>query len=121
MVFYFINIDDLSTSHKSKVIIFALLIIAYSFAGVRLINCAFDRSAGQVYKPRITDKKTSERWEEYSNKKVYYLLLTEWGPRKETEKIEVNSDLYNEVRIGDSIHITINPGLLNIPWFVISR
>jgi hypothetical protein len=122
ILYYFINMDELPDIKKSRELItMGLLFMAYAFASIRIINCAFDSSPGQVYTPSIIKHETSEHWEAYNTTKDYDLTLTAWGPNHTSGEIEVNRGLYEQTRAGDKVHITIQPGLLNIPWYVVGK
>jgi len=92
---------------------FALFI---GYGGVVVANCIPDRSVVQIYKVQILDRRISS-----SKSKSYYLSLTEWGNRKRGKEVSVASSLYKEVAIGDSVSVNIKKGMLNIPWYYITK
>jgi hypothetical protein len=122
ILYYFVDSDDMPDIKKARVIIpMVLLYFAYSFASVRVINCEFDNSAGRLYKPVVLQKEISQSYSEHGTKQTHYLSLSAWGPLNEPRKIEVNEEFYSKIHTGDTIPIKVKPGLLHIPWFVVSR
>jgi hypothetical protein len=40
---------------------------------------------------------------------------------KKEDETEVHQSLYDEVNIGDTVHVRQKEGLLNIPWYVVIK
>lgn len=86
----------------------------YSLAAVYGINCVYDHSEPMIYKVPIVNKSV------YSGKHTtYYLEVQSWRKLKDSEKITVAKSQYNEKRIGDTVNVVVEQGLLKIPWHFI--
>jgi len=86
------------------------------YGSVVAANCIADRSAAQIYKVQILDRRISS-----SKSKSYYLSLAEWGNRERGKEVSVTSSLYKDVAIGDFVSVNIKKGTLNIPWYYITK
>jgi hypothetical protein len=90
------------------------MILCYSFGTFVVSNCLFDKSEPEIFNSEVTDKEIST-----GKSTIYYLTLSPWGPRAETEKVSVTKDEYEATDKGDTVSIYLRHGLLNTPWFYI--
>ncbi|NCD70868.1 hypothetical protein [Mucilaginibacter agri] len=114
LAFLFFLIYKLRKSYKFGYTI-AIVIIIYSYAGVVALNCVFDSSSAKTYHATILSKHIS-----HGKSTTYYLEISKWGTRTNSEDESVPSSLYNEVNTGQNVNVYLKPGLLNIPWYFIS-
>ena len=108
------NIEK-ENKHKTLTYFVVLTNIAiYSLAAVYGINCVYDYSKPKIYKVPILNKSI------YSGKHTtYYLEVESWNKPKDSEKISVPRNQYDEKRIGDTVNVAIEQGLLKVPWHFI--
>jgi hypothetical protein len=103
---------------KIRIDIFFIIIIglAYAYGFTREINCAFDYSDAKVYEATVLGRR------EYTGRHdSWYLTLTPWGPRQYIKEEEIDGYLYDHVKIGDTVKVNFKQGLLNVPWFVVTK
>ncbi|NQY09516.1 MAG: hypothetical protein HRT71_08390 [Flavobacteriales bacterium] len=89
-----------------------LVFFGYGFGSVVSLNGMFDKSIPTHYEATITDMRIST-----GKKTSYYLELSPWGTRVETEDVEVSENLYNILSKEEVIDINVKNGNLGIPWF----
>jgi len=46
-----------------------------------------------------------------------YLKLGPWGPRKEAEEVEVDSNTYGLAAVGGQVCVYVFPGALGMRWY----
>lgn len=110
-----INAREKARSNKTTWLSAAAFILLYCFTAPVVINCNFDYGAPVVYTARVVSQRVST-----GKHTSYNLTLSKWGS-KESEEVEVNQSLYDEVKTGDSVHVNLKPGVLKMPWFYVSR
>lgn len=82
-------------------------------AQMRDLNIEMDESSGYVYYVTTHDKRKSKTRRSTS----YYLSVDDWNASSNSWKeIEVGSQLFNDVRKGDTLHIVQKDGYLNYRW-----
>jgi hypothetical protein len=81
----------------------------YAEADVRL-----DRAPPQYMRVAVSDKHITVG---RKSGKSYYLDLPPWGPRHDSDAVEVGQDLYDTVEPGQFVCIVLHPGYLAGPWF----
>jgi hypothetical protein len=93
-----------------------LLFFAFYAVGSLLgINCLSDKSEPIAYNAEIADKYVAD-----GRVKSHCLKLKPWGPKpKETTLANLNVDVYNQYKVGDSIALYYYPGLLHAGWYKI--
>ncbi len=119
LVFTLLYVTGINKSVGSiKFQITAMLIVAllYGFGSIRQINCAFDNSELKIYTAIILNQRRT-----YGRSTTFYLKLSSWGPRYEEKEVEVHRRLYENTSIGDAVKVNFKKGLLNIPWFIVTK
>lgn len=98
----------------SLLIPFALV---YGYGSTKIIDCSLDNSKPQTYKAIVLNKR------EYQGRKstIDYFTLTPYGPKQINAEIAVDAGLYIRTKIGDTVQINFSKGLLNMPWFVVTK
>ncbi|MBF4506201.1 hypothetical protein IRZ83_05920 [Flavobacterium sp. JLP] len=87
----------------------------YGYSTVVATNCVFDNSKPEIFASEVLSKSISGG----SKGKFYNLNLSSWGKNKEAKKITVESDLYNNVQVGDEVSVYRFKGRFDIPWVVV--
>lgn len=93
----------------------AVFIFAYGYGAVVTTNCAFDKSEPEMFGSQVLEKTISGGRKSTS----YDLKLSPWGNKIEVEKVSVNSDLYNNLQVGDKVSVYRFKGAFDIPWIVV--
>ncbi len=114
--FYKVSIDSLEGKSKGDIVFVILIALIYGYGGTCQINCAFDYSDTQVYNTTVLNKHAHHGRHDY-----YYLTLAPWGPEQQIKEVEDDGALYDQVKIGDTVKVNLKKGLLNIPWFIITK
>lgn len=91
-------------------------VFAYGFGAVVTLNCLYDTSEPAVYQATVLSKSISS-----GKTTSYYLELTPWGPRQETEEVSVTKDQYEQLEESDVVLVYLMSGEFDIPWFVVSE
>jgi len=107
---------SLSGGIVGQVMLMLFASLAFTFGSIGQLNCSFDTSPDQIYKASVLGHHIT-----HGKNTAYYLYLSTWGPCHQQKQIDVGSKMYNEVNVGDSVKVILKPGLLHIPWFVVSR
>jgi hypothetical protein len=114
---YISGINRNIESMKGQVIFMCLAALLFGFGSTLEINCRFDNSTAKVYKALVLDHKISHG----SRSTSYYLTLSEWGPRKKVQEIGIHKRMYESINDGDSVNVNFHKGLINIPWFIVTK
>jgi hypothetical protein len=85
---------------------------AYGYAATALVDIQFDTSAGTVFTVSVLGK-----YAYHGRSSSYHLNLPPWGPRTQPESVEVSPRTYDALNVGDTVCITLHPGVVNLPWF----
>jgi len=98
--------------------VFCMLLtsLLYGFGTTYQVNCEFDKSETKIFKATVVDHRISR-----GKSATYYLILSPWGPVKKEDETEVYRSLYSEVDIGDTVQVREKDGLMNIPWYIITK
>jgi hypothetical protein len=88
----------------------------FSFGSITQINCVFDKSPLQIYHAGVLGHHVT-----HGRHTSYYLYLTPWGPCHEQKEISVTGKMYANTNVGDTLNVDFKQGLLNIPWFEITK
>lgn len=109
----------IGNSTKNKWWIYGSLvanICIYSYAGTYGVNCVYDTSAPEVYEAEVIEKRISR-----SKTTRYYVRVTPWGHRRDTEELRVSYERYADISEGQTVKIALHRGVFNIPWYRIER
>jgi hypothetical protein len=104
-------VGELRASTGTTAVI-ALLMVPYVYGTVTLANMEFDASepvpyAAKVLGSHIGSGKTRE----------YYLKLGPWGPRAESEDVDVGSEYYGRGSHRETVCVYLFRGAFGIRWF----
>jgi hypothetical protein len=84
----------------------------YSACAYTVLNCLPDKSTAGLYSAKVLEKTTTK-----GKTTSYYILLTPWGPRTESEKVSITHAEYERTKVGEEVQIFLKDGLLNLQWF----
>jgi hypothetical protein len=87
----------------------------YGMAAVTVVDVRFDRAPAQIYRTSVTDK-----YETHGKTTGYHLQLAPWGPRGQATSVGVSDVAYNAAQPGDPICMSLHPGVLGAPWYVVT-
>jgi hypothetical protein len=101
---------------KGQIIYMVALACLYGYGATININCLFDRSMPVQYQVTIIDRHIAK-----GKTTAYYLTLSPWGTRKNVEEVTIPWRLYSEVTVGNIVKVNYRQGLINIPWFTVTK
>jgi hypothetical protein len=84
----------------------------YGYGAVAVVDIQFDSSAGTVFSAPVLGK-----YAYHGKSSSYHLNLPPWGPRTRADSVEVSSVIYDALKVGDTVCITLHPGVLNLAWY----
>lgn len=87
----------------------------YGYGASVYANCYLDKAPGQTYATEVLDKRISN-----GKHTTYYIKIAPWGPQEKEDEISVDSGFYEGVPVGTQIHITLKPGALGAPWYMVT-
>jgi len=105
---------NIEKGNKHRVLIYFVIltnVAIYSFAAVYGINCVYDKSNPKIYRLPVVNKSIYK-----GRHTTYYLKVKSWRKENHSEEISVTKDQYNTTRIGDTVKLDRQQGLLEIPW-----
>jgi hypothetical protein len=117
MLVHLITRNETSGTHKyDGLFMIFLFSVSIAFGMVTAVNCYYDTSAPVFKKAVVTDKNIK------NDKMIimYQLTLSAWGNKDTGEEDNVPSGVYDRVNKGDSVHVILKKGYLNIPWYHIT-
>lgn len=100
----------------TQLLIILVTSILYSFGSVLRANWAFDTSKQQTYKAVIIGY-----YIKHSKRNSYNLILNNWGPNYKPTNARVSQSFYKHSKMGDTVKVNYNKGLLGIPWFRVTN
>jgi hypothetical protein len=106
-----LTVDEMRTSAGSTAL-FALLLLPYVYGTVTLANMEFDHSEPVPYEARVLGSHISS-----GRTKEYYLKLGPWGPRKESDDVDVGRDYYQRGSRRETVCVYLFRGAFGIRWF----
>lgn len=101
-------------SNVLSVLALGLFVVASVFGSITIVNCIYDSSAPKIYQAKIVSKRISS-----GKSTEYYLELSPWGSRQETEDVSVNTSLYEKMKVGEMVDVNVKEGLVGIPWYFV--
>ena len=118
-VAFTIVVSKKKTIKKAKdyfeIISYVLFGFIYGYSTVVVTNCVFDNSKPEIFASEVLSKTISG-----GRKGTFYdLNLSPWGKNTEANKITVDSNLYNNVEVGDEVSVYRFEGRFDIPWVVV--
>lgn len=97
-----------------------ILALLYSVNSVKVVNGLFD-----VSEPKESLVSVTGFYSTGGRSKSYYLYITAYESDDDScyvpEKIKVGRVLYNKVKKGDSLKLSMHEGCLNIPWYTCKK
>jgi hypothetical protein len=102
-------------SDLAAVLALSFMLYIYLFGVYMIVNCQFDKTKPLVFDVRVFDKQIKDE-----KRTTYYLTLGPWGPRTSPEKVKVASAQYNQIAVGDTVHVYLHVGKLKTSWFNLS-
>lgn len=114
-IYYFNNFIKLISKKGSLIynLFIILLIEAFCFSSVILINCMYDKSSAQIYETTILRKIEKKR----KGGSSYYLVLEDWNNKFREKKIEVDYKKYYSSFKGEKLKVAEKQGKFDIPWY----
>lgn len=101
---------------KPGMVLVPLLMSVYCFGAAGVANMRFDTSVGELFAVRVLDKRV------HSGKSTtYHLNLAPWGPRTEQAEEAVQRDLYDQLRIGDQVCVSLKAGAFKVRLYEVGR
>jgi hypothetical protein len=88
----------------------------YCFGAIAHFDVLADRSVPAAYQTQVLGKRADE-----GRTTTYYLRVAPWGPRHNSDEIEVPRALFGAISPGQSVSIHLYSGALHLPWFSVSR
>ena len=116
VILYFTGVSPFDERKRLNALFVFALVLCYGYGGTRAFNCAFDTSDPQVYNTTVIRQHV-----ETGKHNSYYLTLNAWGPMAKVSTQEVDKNVYERTRIGDTVKVKLRKGRLNIPWFVVAK
>jgi hypothetical protein len=106
-------VDRSLTRHVLRLVIAAVVAVAYGISVVALADIHFDRSPGQNYQSRIIDSHVDR-----GKLTTYLVTLAPWGPRQSAAEVSVPEAMFNRLTMpGSFACISLYDGAFGIPWF----
>lgn len=87
---------------------------AYGCGLTVLSNALLDHSHEMVYSAHVERKYIS-----HGRSASYHVGLSPWGPREQSNSIQVPSKVYVNVQPGDTAQIVLRQGAFHIPWYFV--
>jgi len=87
----------------------------YCYGAIAQFDVLADRSTPGTYQTQILSKRADN-----GRTTSYYLQVAPWGPRHDSEEIEVSHTLYLALSPGQPVSIRLYSGALHLPWFSVS-
>ena len=75
-------------------------------------NCYYDKSTTQEFRVEV-----SHKHKKTGKSTTYYLSLSAWGRFEDGHEVTVSQNLYQSVKVGDSIRVLLNDGKWGVPWY----
>ncbi|OJJ22143.1 hypothetical protein BKI52_08890 [marine bacterium AO1-C] len=116
VLIYYAAWQELKVTKWGESIALFLLLVgaigAYSYGSIIHINATFDDQPYQVYHMQVIEKKTTGSEDE----EEYYIMIEGSLPNSSNNEVRVYEELYEKIKLQDSVSIYIKPGVLKIPW-----
>lgn len=103
--------------HNRAVAVISVFFIGtmFSYGVIAQFDVLADRSAPATYQTHVLTKRADN-----GRTTSYYLRVAPWGPRQDSEEIEVSHALYATISPGQPVSIHLYSGALHLPWFSVS-
>jgi hypothetical protein len=84
---------------------------AYGYGAMIFADTRLDHAEGQPFQSQIL-----QRYIGGGRSTTYHLVLAPWGPVASQDNLKVTRDLYDQAQVGQTVCLTLHPGLLRMPW-----
>jgi hypothetical protein len=101
---------------KGKLVLIVIMAAIYGFGTTWNSNCYFDESQPKIYLTTVLDHRI-----EHGKSTSYYLTIAPWGPVQKETEVDAGRWMYYNAPIGDTVRVKLRPGLLHIPWYVVTK
>jgi hypothetical protein len=115
-VLYYLSVKKANATLGSQIIFIILTSAILGFGSSLLMNCALDQSSPQVYAATVTDAHIS-----HGKSTTYHIVIGQWGPHQKEENVAVPASFYYKVQVGGQVNVNLKKGLLNVPWFYLTK
>ena len=99
-----------------KIGVFTVFIFLYTFGAYITANCLLDKSKPNIYNATILGKRIVK-----AKSRIFYLILTPWGPKKVVDEYSVSEEMYEYTSEDDVVKVYFRTGKLGMPWFDIKE
>jgi hypothetical protein len=90
--------------------------IAYCFGVISQANARLDSIPPTIFRVAVAGKHWSS-----GRPKIWYLRLASWGPLTVPADVSVPGPLWEAVRAGDTVCVSLHAGALRIHWFTVGQ
>jgi hypothetical protein len=80
-------------------------------AAILFVNGATDHLPLEHHEQIVTSKSVT-----HARGPNYFVEFTSWRQNRSSEKVEIQPQLYDQLRVNDRIIVDVHPGALHIPW-----
>jgi hypothetical protein len=115
-VLYYLTVKKANATLSSQIIFIILTSAVWGFGSSLLMNCALDQSSPQAYTATVTDAHIS-----HGKSTTYHVTIGSWGQHQQEENVNVPSAFYYQVQVGGQVTVNLKKGLLNVPWFYLTK
>ena len=98
-------------SLAAGLIFFGLYGAAYGYGAMILADTRLDHAEGQSFESQVV-----RRYVGGGRSTTYHLVLAPWGPVTRQDNAGVPRALYDQTQLGQTVCVTLHPGLLRMPW-----
>ena len=97
---------------RSTAFSMGLIGLAWGWGALVQLNARLDVAPASTERVRVLDHFIS-----HGRSTTYRLRLDAWSARPASDDVNVPEDLYERVRVGDTVCVTPHPGALRVGWF----
>jgi hypothetical protein len=101
---------------QNQVIFAALIALCYGYGSIIQVNWVFDKSITQLFVTSVADKYIT-----HGRSNSYHLLIVDWANHNRRKNVTVVSSFYKSAEVGSNVDVHLRQGLLNIPYYFISK
>ena len=105
--------DTKALSTPITMFFFWAIALAYGWGVVVEANALFDHAAPQEFQVQVTGKHIS-----YGRRHTSHdLILAPWGPTTGGDSVDVSSQMYDQVAVGDNVCVALHAGAIKVRWW----
>ena len=109
------NFDSGLRKNPWRALLILLPVCMYSYGLIVQANTLPDHSTPQMFQVSVLSKHVST-----GRHTSWHLQLGAWGPQEQPSDVSVSAPLYGSVAPGDTVCVALSPGVLKMPWYVVS-